>query len=153
MLAWRALACMRAVEAIGPLARFLRERFEDEWTTEELAWVFTEFGPPAIPAMVDLVQDHDADDEARGTAAAVLRGIAEEHPECRDEAVATLRSELERYRDHSPWLNSDLVHELVALRACDAGDLIRQAFEDGMVDERNGSWEDVKADLDEDAPR
>jgi hypothetical protein len=52
--AWRALGQLRAEAAIQPLSALLArtaEDLEDDWTPEELPYVFAEIGPAAIPEL------------------------------------------------------------------------------------------------------
>lgn len=146
--AWRELARMGALEAIPPLAALLRERFDDEWVIEDLTWAFIELGPPSLGAMMELIADPGEDDDARGVAAEVMRGIAGEHPECRAEVVAELVGVLEKWEENSSYLNASLVADLVMLGARDAGPLIREVYDEGALDEDlAGTWEHVQADL------
>jgi hypothetical protein len=66
--AWRALGQLRAVEAIAPLLRLLRERADDDWIDIELPYVFGLIGPDAIPHVTDFLTDQSVPTEPLITA-------------------------------------------------------------------------------------
>ena len=70
------------------------------------------------------------------------------HPELRDRAVQILTDALARPSENDPGVNADFVHELVKLKAVEALPIMRQAFEQDLVDETvMGGWGEVLKEL------
>jgi hypothetical protein len=148
--AWRALGQLRAEEAVEPLTRtlFWVDAYDDDWVVDEMPKVFGLIGPPAIPALVDYLDDDEHGLFARITAASGLREIAERHPEARDICVTALMETLECFNEFDPDLNGFLISFLVGLEATEAAPLIEQAFAAGQVELTiRGDWEDIQAEL------
>ena len=149
--AWRVLAQLRAESAITPLVGLLShidEHDEDDWTPEELPYVFAEIGPAAIPELAAFLADDQHGVYSRTAAANGLQHIAEKQPAVRSEVVAILIRQLEQFDDQEENFNAFLVSILVDLQALEAASVIEQAFAAGVVDEFvGGDWEDVQIDL------
>src|SRR5205823_4476845 len=114
--AWRILGGLRAEEAIPTLVGLLADQDEDEyddWLLEEVPKVLGMIGPPAIFELTVLLERESADRNARTAAATSLTEIAQNHPESRDEIVATLTRPLERAEWNDPGLNGFLVSDLI----------------------------------------
>ncbi len=148
--AFRALGQLRAEQAIEPLLGLLRrvDEDDDDAVGEELPQVFGLIGAPAILALKEYLAKPQHGTFARVAALEGLANIAKQHPETRDQVVAVLTQQLERFAETDRWLNADLVHNLIELKATQAVPLIEQAFAAGKVDETlRGDWEDVQVDL------
>lgn len=155
--AWRALGQLRAEAAVDPLLQqiIIRNSADeygyDDWTGEELPIVFGMIGAPAIPKLIRYMRHHARFyNHYPGIAATGLRQIAEQHPELRDECIATLRDQLAKFNDNIPELNAELIAELVNLQATDLETLktIKAAYFANQVDLTiNGNWGHVKEAL------
>jgi tetratricopeptide (TPR) repeat protein len=132
--AWRALAQLRAAEAVGPLVGLARERSDDDWVTDELSEVFVLIGTASLAPLRHLLVDKDASDEARFIAAYSLGQIGERDPSTRDGTVHTLVQALEGFGANSEFLNGILIGELVQLRASQTLSLIERAFASERVE-------------------
>ncbi len=149
--AWRVLAQLRAEAAITPLVGHLShidEDDEDDWTPEELPYVFAEIGPAAIPELAAFLADEQHGVYSRTAAANGLQHIAEEQPTTRDEVVAILIRQLEQFDDQEENFNAFLISALVELKAVEALPVIERAFAAGAVEEFvMGDWEDVQIEF------
>jgi HEAT repeat protein len=146
--AWRTLGQLRAEAAITPLVGLLShidEDEEDDWTPEELPYVFAEIGPAAIPELAAFLADDQHSVYSRAAAANGLQHIAEKQPTARDAVVAILIRQLERFDDQEENFNAFLISALVELKAAEALPVIEHAFAAGAVEEFvMGDWEDVQ---------
>jgi hypothetical protein len=149
--AWRVLAQLRAEAAITPLVGLLShidEDDEDDWTPEELPYVFAEIGPAAIPELAAFLSDDLHGVYSRTAAANGLQHIAEKQPTARDEVVAILIRQLEHFDDQEENFNAFLISALVELKAAEALPVIEHAFAAGAVEEFvMGDWEDVQIEF------
>lgn len=148
--AWRALAGLRAVEAIEPLVSLLRRIDEpgDDWVIEELPIVFGMIGPAAIPALTRYLQDVGNGVFPRAACAHGLSLIAENHPDMRDRVVAILSNQLKLFMQNDPDLNGLLISRLLDLKAVEAAPVMEQAFAANSVELFvAGDWEDVQVEL------
>jgi len=150
--AWRALGQLRAEAAAAPLMEILFHRSEnerDDWASENLPTALGMIGPVAISAAAAIFEDESRGRFTRIDAARVLSAIGLEHPEARDQCVATLSRSLERAEWHDLALNAFVVCELIALDAKEAAGVIERAYAGDFVDDSiSGSWHDVWHDLD-----
>jgi Protein of unknown function (DUF1186) len=146
--AWRALAQLRAVQAVAPLLELFDWLEEDDWVHEELPVVFGLIGPAALPALAAYLADLAHPDTSRISTIRSLAEIGTRWPEARAEALETLQEQLSRFEEHEPEVNAFLVEALVELEAKEAAPLIEQAFAQGHVDPMvMGDWEDVQVEL------
>ena len=146
--AWRALGQLRAEAAIEPLIDLLRDPDRDDWARDELPRVFGMIGRAAIPALSRYLADPAHELWTRISAADGLQEIAELDETARDEVVALLTRELEKWWRNDETLNGFLISGLVDLRAVEAAPLMEQAFAEDRVDLlMRGDWEDVQVDL------
>ena len=147
--AWRALAQLRAVEAVQPLLDVQEELDErdDDWYLEEFHLVFGLIGPPAIEPLKAFLGDDTHTEFPRQKAASGLCEIAQRFPETRDEVIGILTAELRRHGDDG-GLNGALVGDLLELQAVEAAETIERAFAANIVDPTvAGDWGDVRRDL------
>jgi hypothetical protein len=138
--AWRALAQLRAEAAIHPLIALLArtgEDLEDDWTPEELPYVFAE--------LTAFLTDDRHGVYSRTAAANGLQHIAEQHPAARNEVAAILIRQLEQFDDQEEDFNAFLISSLADLKATEALPVIERAFAADAVEEFvMGDWEDVQ---------
>lgn len=150
--AWRTLAQLGAVEATEALLTLLHQidDQDDDWISEELPQVFGIFGAGAIPALAEYLGNRNHGLWARVAAAHALTEIGERHPEARDESVARLTRELERFAENDITLNSFVISYLVDLQAREALPLMREAYRNRRVDTGlQGDIQDVEIELKE----
>jgi Protein of unknown function (DUF1186) len=147
--AWRILGILHAEAAIEPLLSLLKKEYEDdEWAIEELPEVYALLGPAAIPALARYIDDESHSSSARTTASSCLEKIATQYPESRDECVAILTQQLERFAENDEGFNAFLIYSLVNLKALEAAPLMERAFAADRVDIiLMGDWDDVQVEL------
>ncbi len=146
--AWRALGQLRAEAAIEPLLPLFHVLADNEWTSEELPDVYALIGPVAIPALAAYLQDESHDFYARSLAMASLEKIGTQTPGVRDQCVAILTRQLEKFDQQGEDLNGFLVSSLVILKAVEAAPVMARAFAADKVDDMiMGDWEDVQIQL------
>lgn len=148
--AWRALAQLRAEEAIAPLAELFRRSDVaiDEWVSDDLPKALAQFGAPALAPLTDYLADAAHGEWARVAAAKTIGLIGEAHPELRADCVARLSAQLDRFAEQSETLNAFLISPLWELRAVEAMPVIERAFASGRVDELvQGDVEDVQIEF------
>ncbi len=132
--AWRTLAQLRAVEAVEPLLQLLENLPCDEWLSGELPKVFSLIGPAAIPVLADFINDNDVDEGSRISVPSCLERIAQDHPECRDECIGKLASQLTLHETNGSELNAFIIWSLIELKATGAINNIRTAYSADCVE-------------------
>ena len=148
--AWRALAELRAGEAVVPLLGLLRriDEAQDDWVGEQMPRVLGHIGSAALGPVAAYLADAAHGDWARVAAGQSLRWIATKHPELRGECVAVLTRQLEKFADQSDTMNAFLVSPLLDLRAVESLPVMERAFAAGLVDESVcGDYEDMEIEL------
>ena len=146
--AWRALGQLRAVEAVTPLLGLLRERADDDWVDIELPYVFGLIGPGAIPHVTDFLANRSVTTEPLITAIKCLVEIAERNPPSRNECIGILAHRLKCGAENDPTVNGFLISALIDLEAIETIGLIRQAFDQQVVDlSIAGDVEDVEMEF------
>jgi SEC-C motif/Protein of unknown function (DUF1186)/PBS lyase HEAT-like repeat len=146
--AWRALAQLRAEEAIEPLLEFAKTDLDDDAVSEEFSTVFGMIGPAAISPIAAFLGDRSIAWMPASLASGGLTEVVRRHPECRDECVAILTRLLERAADMDPTANGFAISSLLDLAAIEAIDTIREAFRLNAVDiSIAGDLEDVEIEL------
>jgi hypothetical protein len=90
--AWRALALLRAQEAVEPLTRlFARiDEFDDDWVGEDLPKAFGILGPVAIPTLRDCLADSSRGLWARIAISTSIGEIGKKYPDSSAECAAVL---------------------------------------------------------------
>jgi hypothetical protein len=148
--AWRALACLRARDAVAPLIEALDTlaKGDDEWALEEIPEVLAAIGPAALPELKRFVPDQRRNMWARLGVASAMTKIAQADPSRREEVVNAFVAQLELAEYNDPIVNGSIVAELVDLKAVEAAEAINRAFEAGLVDEFScGSLTDVLKEM------
>jgi hypothetical protein len=149
--AWRALAQLKAEEAIPALLGTLHEidDHQDEWYGEEAFEVFPMIGPAAVHLLAEYLADATHGMYARVAASTSLVKMAEAYPETKEECVAAIASVLRNYQDSDEGLNGFMISDLVEMNAArEHLGLIEEAFKADRVDEfMNGDFEDIQVRL------
>ena len=144
--AWRALAQLRAEEAIAPLVElFRRVDDSDDWVSDDLPKSLAQFGAAALGPVTEYLGKAGHGDWSRAATAKTIGLVAEAHPEFRADGIARLSAQLERFAEQSETLNAFLISPLWDLKAVEAMPVIERAYASGRVDESvQGDVEDVQ---------
>lgn len=148
--AWRALAALRAEEAIVPLLGLLArlDAEMDDWVATDLPDFYAVFGQSALPPLTAYLANPLHGEWARTTAADAIGHIGMAHPELRGECVGCLSAQLELFGEQHRDLNAFLVSYLLDLEAVEAAPLMERAFAADRVEESVcGDFEDVQIEL------
>ncbi len=146
--AMRALGQLRAEAAVAPLLEFIATD-AGEYTPEYgLPEVFGMIGQPAIAPVAGYILDRSKPTLPVGTAIEGLGQIAKRHPQCRSACVETLEQRLRLPAPVDPTINGFAVSALIDLAEVGSIDVIRDAFQRGVVDVSfAGDLEDVEIAL------
>ncbi|MEI8371291.1 MAG: hypothetical protein WCJ35_00490 [Planctomycetota bacterium] len=148
--AWRALAQLRAVEAVEPLLTLQNrlDEYGDEYHMYDFPVVLGMIGPPAIPALATFIHNPENRLYPRINAGEGLCNIGLRHPEVRREALAPLVEQLARFEENDYEFNGFLVAQLTRLKATEAAETIERAFAANRVTEDiSGYWGTVRQEL------
>jgi hypothetical protein len=145
--AWRALAQLRAEEAIAPLVKLFARADDDidEWVSNDLPQALAQFGAVALGPLTAYLAEGRNGDWSRIAAAEAIGRVGENHPATRADCIARLNAQLEHFASQSETLNAFLMSPLWDLSAVEAMPVIERAFASGRVDESvQGDVEDVQ---------
>jgi hypothetical protein len=143
--AWRALGQLRAKEAVPSLIEHLDNQDYSDWANEELPEVFAMICKDSIGPFRDFLFDDSKAETSRITIAHSLEWIAQENPELKEDCINAFSEFLEQGKEDCPDLNGFIVGYLVDLNAIDKIELVREAFNKGIVSEFIlGDIEDVE---------
>jgi hypothetical protein len=148
--AWRALAQLKAEEAIPALLGILHQidDDDDDWLSSDVAQVFDMIGPAAVEPLAEYLADESNPMYARSTTGSSLAEIGKTHPEWRERCIRAIATVLEKYESNDEGFNGFLIGDLIDLKAVEQIDLIKRAFEADAVDEFiNGDVEDVQVQM------
>lgn len=146
--AWRALAQLRAVEAVEPLIALKADLIDDHYLSTDFPIVCGMIGVSAIPALGRALERVELEVFARASIAEGLARIGMQHPEVRDQCARLVAQQLERFAGQDPTLNGLLVSALLDLEAVDHAETIESAMAADAVDLTvAGDWEDVQVEL------
>ena len=148
--AWRALAQLRAVEAVEPLLTLqnILDEGGDEYHMYDFPVVFGMIGPPAISALAAYLHNAENPLYARTNAGEGLCNVGLRYPEARGEALAPLVEQLAHFEANDYELNGFLVAQLTRLKATEAAETIERAFAANRVAEDiAGYWGTVRQEL------
>jgi len=148
--AWRALAQIGSPDAIETLLEVLGriDKYDDDWTMEELPDVFAAIGPVALPHLTEFLADREQGLWARVTCVACFEKMAEKHPDTRSECIDTITRQLKRFERQDATLNGFLISDLIDWQAVEAAPLMQRAFDAGHVDVSvAGDWEEMQIEL------
>jgi len=148
--AWRALAQLRAEEAIPALLGILHhiDDDDDDWLGSDAEDVFALLGISAVEPLAAYLADEANPMYARASAASGLAEIGNRQPGARERCIQGIAAVLEHFESNDHGLNGFLVGALVKMNAVEQIDLIRRAFAAETVDEFiYGDVEDVEIQL------
>jgi hypothetical protein len=148
--AWRGLAQLGAVEAVGVFLDMMGPLNEDEddWYLEEFPHAFAWIGPACLPALGDYLADAGHSTYPRTTAADGLKELAKRHPEAREDAVKALCRTLANFQETDHTVNGFVIADLLDLKATEAAELIERAYAADCVEIGiNGNWNTVREEL------
>lgn len=145
--AWRALAQLGAVKASRPLLS-LYSKWDDDWVCEELQDVLGILGPETLPDVAAMMRKYERQGYPAIYGTDCVRKVVDYHPDVRDEAIAVLVNQLQRYKRNAETLNGFLISILMDLNIEASLPLIEEAFAADAVDVTiAGDWEDVQVDF------
>lgn len=148
--AWRALAQLKAEDAIEPLLEIvskLDDLDEDywEWISEELPLVFQSIGVEVIPFLANYLSNASKGQSSRINIVETLSNFAESEPEVRETCISLLTEQLRQFDPNADEVNGFIVVALADLKALESVAIVEEAFEKGCVNERvGGDWEDIQ---------
>jgi len=141
--AWRALAQLRAEEAVEPLLQLLEDP-DNYWAHAELPSVIEEIGISALPAIEKFLSEPSHSNDAHIHVVTCLSSIAKKHPPARQACIELMLNKLEDYQTNGSSLNGYIIQALCQLGATEAKPLIKQAFDVDQVDPEIVEREDVQ---------
>lgn len=145
--AWLALGQLRAEAAIGPLLGLLDRADTDDTDDsllEDIPTALADIGSVITPAIQDYLAVPAHGLWARNTVARTLGQLAQKFPETRAPVIAILTAELRHYEEQDPTLNASYIDVLGDLRATEAADLVKAAYDAEAVDTMMiGKWEEA----------
>jgi hypothetical protein len=105
--AWRALAQLRAVEAVNPLVLLFEQLKDDDWLPEELPTVLSMIGPGAIPTLERFLADDGIEEIGRISVPACLVRMARDHPDARPlrRSAGQAVREIRNQRPGTEWIS------------------------------------------------
>ncbi len=148
--AWRSLAELSSEEAVEGLVELLcaAGNWNDDWIPSELPKVFGKIGAPALAPLIRLAQDQKMATMIRMIATDAMSEVVKYHPECRTEVVPALTALIEHAEGNEPFMNGQIISQLVDLQATEAAEAIERAFAANFVDtELTGDWETARTRL------
>jgi hypothetical protein len=149
--AWRALAQLKAEEAIPALLSILYEidEYGDDWYGEESFKVFPMIGPATIRPLAEYLADTKHGTWARVAASESLQKMVETYPETKEACAAAIVTALKGYKENDESLNGSMISDLIQMNAAlEHIGLIEEAFKSGNVDESvDGDFEDIQVQL------
>lgn len=148
--AWRALAQLKAIEAVPMLLEMttVMDRDHDDWYLNEFPQAFGLIGPAAVVPMQDYLQDPNPGVFAHICIAHGLERIATLHPQSRDTVVSILAECLSHYQDNDDSYNACFISYLVDLHATEHAEIIERAFAANKVDLMvRGNWNQLKKEM------
>lgn len=148
--AWRALAQLRAEEAIAPLVDLLCRDSEDfdDWVQTDLPKALAQFGSTALGPLTTCLADGTQGEWARITVAKTISLVAENYPALRQDCISRIAAQLEQFAENPETFNGFLISALWDIRAVEAMPVIERTFASGRVDESvTGDLEDVQIEF------
>jgi hypothetical protein len=148
--AWRCLAQLRAVEAVGPLLEMMDslDKLDDDWYMDEFPDVFAWIGPASLAPLWEYLADERHGLYPRTCAASSLKELALRHGQLRDDAVKALSGALARFEQNDLMFNGFLIACLMDLKAVEAAEVIERAHAAGRVETFVcGCWDTVRKEL------
>jgi hypothetical protein len=153
--AWRALAQLKAGEAVEPLLQTYERlaNHEDwwQWFSDELPEVFLIIGEAAIAGLRRYLSQRTQSQAAGFSQFVAIEGlerITKAYPDCTPQCIEICTEELRYAAKHNPDVNGFLIGVLASFKVVEAASVIEQAFAGGYVDPSiSGDWDDIQVDL------
>ena len=148
--AWRALAQLRAMEAVVLFLEMLDplDATGDDWYLEDFPYAFGWIGSSAVPALASYLADDSHAVYTRVCVGHGLREVARRCADARDEVVKALCEALTEFARNDASLNAFLVTYLLEIEATEAAALIERAYAADRVDVAVvGNWNAVRREL------
>jgi hypothetical protein len=134
--AWRALAQLRAVEAIEPLiSQFkLVDELSDDYVSMDFPQVFSMIGPQALKPLSAYISSGEHGKSGKICATECIGKIGETRKEQRKDCIDILTAHLRDFEKNARDLNGFLIWQLGDLKAVESLEIIRKAYESNCVD-------------------
>ena len=153
--AWRALAQLKAGDAVEPLLQAYEQFGEQndwwEWFSDELPEVLLMMGEAAIPGIRRHLSRRSHSKQAEYSefvAIEALEDITTSHPDLKPQCIEICIEELQSASKHDPAVNGFLIGVLTLFRAVEAASVIERAFAGGYVDpSMSGDWDEIQVKL------
>lgn len=153
--AWRALAQLKAGDAVEPLLQTYVQFGEDdgwwEWFSDELPEVFLLIGEAAIPGIRRHLSRRNPSKTAGYADFVAVEGlerITKAHPNLQPLCIEICIEELRYASKHQPDVNGFMVRVLASFKAVEAASVIEQAFAGGHINPFiSGNWDEIQVDL------
>jgi hypothetical protein len=150
MHAWRALAYLKAEEAIPLMVRLLdhADTDFDDLIDEALPEALGKMGAAAYPVLSEMLFNQSNAMWARLNAAEALMLFAIDHPDDRLRVINTLSEALENFQSEDFTFNSILIDDLIKLKGVEAAPLVEKVYESDKLDPYfSGDWEDFQVQV------
>ncbi len=145
--AWRALAQLRAGDAIEPLLSQMY-RFDvdgDDWISEDYPHVFEKIGRAAVPHLERFLLDRTRGEFSRMCAVGSLERLMIGHPDIRDRVIDLCATIVRRADREFPTVVADCIWVLATGKAVEHAAIMERAYALGRVDESMcGDLEDMQ---------
>ncbi len=115
----------------------------NDWLSDCLPDVWAQMGAPAEISLWDILDDPQCHPDQRGLACAGLRDLVENKSLPRLSTLRALAERLSPARDYDPTVNACIIVVLEQLDAVEVKDAIRAAFENGRVDVKITTAENI----------
>jgi len=116
----------------------------NDWLSDRLPSIWAQMGPQVEPLLWEYVNDQVNDAQKRSAALKGLELIAQLHPARRLGVIAGMARRLQSSSAKDAEMNGYVVFILNRMQATEAGDAILDAFEQGKVDTKIMTLEDVR---------
>ena len=115
----------------------------NDWLSDRLPSVWAQMGPQVEPLLWEYVDDRVYDAEKRSVALKGLELISQLHPARRSGVIAGMARRLQLSSAKDAEMNGYVVFILNRMQATEAGETIRDAFEQDKVDRKTVTLDDV----------
>lgn len=146
--AWRALAQLKALEAVEPMFALLEQDGMADWFTNEAPMGLALMGAEVLPILEEKLKDGQMGMWGRIVAYEAMALLVTKDASLRDRIIPNLITYLEDESEPEEFVVSALIIDLIKLQAVEAAPVIEAAFASGRVDELLvGTWPRVQIDL------
>ena len=146
--AWRALAQLKATEAVVPLLDLFEEYDDDDYLNEETPEVLGAIGAEVLPIIEPYLQREDYSMWGKNAIVLGVLKLAETYPEDQLTCIDIMLRQLEGFQNNDSGVNGWIVDGLVKFKVMDAVPLIERVYKEGDIDEMcAGTWPKVQVRL------